>query len=102
MLDPLDHPADDGDIAVELARGVADRGVKLAAGAGIGRHVAANPDRAVAMGQADAAVGIARDRPAVGETGASRIRIGRAERGDGQALGAAPIFMRRMRDRARG
>ena len=30
---------------------MADHGIKFAAGAGVGRHVAADPDRPVAMGQ---------------------------------------------------
>ncbi len=50
VLDALDHPADDRDVAVELARGVADHRVELGAGAGVRRKVAGDADRGVAVG----------------------------------------------------
>src|SRR5690606_37188408 len=49
VLDALDHPADHRDVAVELARGVADHRVELGAGAGVGREVAGDADRGVAV-----------------------------------------------------
>jgi hypothetical protein len=49
MLDPFDDAPDKRDIAIQMARGMADDGVELRAGAGIGRHVAPNADHAVAV-----------------------------------------------------
>src|SRR5690606_22484098 len=49
MLDPLDHAADHRDVAIELARSVADHRVKLGAGAGVGRKVAGDTDRGIAV-----------------------------------------------------
>jgi hypothetical protein len=45
----LDHPADDRDIAIKLARGLSDDGVELRARAGVGRIVAAHADGGVAV-----------------------------------------------------
>jgi HAE1 family hydrophobic/amphiphilic exporter-1 len=49
MLDPVDHPANHCDIAVELARRVADHGVEFAAGAGVRREVPGDADGGVAV-----------------------------------------------------
>ena len=48
---PLDHPADSGDVAVEVARRMADHRIELAARAGVRREVAADADAGVAMGE---------------------------------------------------
>src|SRR3546814_3401893 len=39
MLDSADDPADDGNVAIEMARRVADNGIEFGAAAGIGRHI---------------------------------------------------------------
>ncbi len=49
IFHPVDHPPDERDIAVEMARRMADDGVELGAGAGIGREIAPDADHAVAM-----------------------------------------------------
>ena len=41
--DALDHPADIGDVAVEVARGMADHRIELAAGAGDGARSRPTP-----------------------------------------------------------
>ena len=49
MFDPLDDPPDHRDIAIEMARRMADHGVKLGTAAGVGGQVAADADGAVAV-----------------------------------------------------
>ena len=100
-VDALDDPADDGDVAVEVARGVADHRIELAARARVGRQVAANADIAVAMGEVRrAGLGVVSDRPASGEAGARRIVVGVAEWPDRKALQRAMIFGGRLGDDA--
>ena len=76
---------------------MADDGIELAAGAGVGRQVAADADAAVAMGEVGpAALGVVGDRPAVGEARARRIGVGIAERLHRQPLERPGIFGRRL------
>ena len=103
LLDALDHPADNGEVAVQVAGGVADDRVKLAAGPGVGVEPAPHADRGVAMGKRrPARLGAVRHRPAVGEARRRGIGIGRAQGRDPKALQAARIFGRRLGIDARG
>src|SRR3546814_13080504 len=47
MLDSADDPADDGNVAIEMARRVADNGIEFGAAAGIGRHIPTDADHAI-------------------------------------------------------
>ena len=49
MLNALNHAANECDVAVQMARGVADDSVELCACARVGREVPANADHAVAV-----------------------------------------------------
>src|SRR3546814_18017664 len=46
MLDSADDPADDGNVAIEMARRVDDNGIEFGAAAGIGRHIPTEIGRA--------------------------------------------------------
>ena len=98
-VEPGDDSPDQRDVAVEVARGVADHCIKFAAGAGIGRQVAADADHRVTMGEVDgAAFAIERHRPAGSEPGGGGIGIGRAERADRETVRGSRIFGRRFGD----
>src|SRR5437588_8245698 len=67
-VDPLDHAADQGDIPIELARAVADHGVKLAAGSRVRSKIASDTNARVTMSQVrPTSLGAVGDRPAIGE-----------------------------------
>ena len=50
-FDAGQHTANIGDVAIKMARAMADHGIKLGSVAGIRRHVAAHAHRAIAMRQ---------------------------------------------------
>src|SRR6185437_10569330 len=69
ILHALHHASDQRDVAIKLARGLADHRIKFGAGTGIGCVVAAGADHAVAVHQPSlSGFWIAPDRKALAET----------------------------------
>ena len=75
---PRKHAADGDDVAIELARRLADDDVQLGAAAGVGPVVAAHADRAVTMRHPHLAGGLRStpDREAVDPAGLGRVAVG--------------------------
>ena len=91
------HAADIGDVAIEMARPVADDGIKLGPVAGVGRHVAPNPHGAMAMRQPDAVCSPVTRRLPAGNPAGLGIAVGKGRRREDEAIGAALIFGRQRR-----
>src|SRR5690606_42165911 len=67
--DAVDDTADDGDVAVQLARGLADHHVQCRPGAGIGLHATTRAHHAVTVHEPGRAVGRARGGESIDESG---------------------------------
>ncbi len=93
MLDPLDDPPGQRDVAVQMPRPMPDHGIKIAARPRARRQIARDADHAVAM-RHPRSLAVADQRPAIGAIAGPR-RIGIAPRQHRYPVPSLPVILRR-------